>query len=406
MKKTIRVAVIYASLAFLIAPALTTAFEATAQAQTPAATTGQCTDENKGVWYGDFTKLRTVDATKAYDAAKKYLAACPTEEGQIPAYLKKWVAAYEKEARKLKLNDLFLNQRKYAEAMTLAKEILNEDPEYLPAIMDLGYGGYVLAVTTKNESGNAEAVNYAKKAIQAIEAGKTVENWAPFKSKDDALGYLYYSNGYLLRESNPSESLNNFLKAGRFEGEIKKNSQTYAFIAASYEKEYERQSLAYEATYKDKAETPESKLAVANINQLVDRIIDALARAVAVAGTDAAGQASKTQWMARLTELYKFRHGGTDTGLTELIATVLTKPLPAVPTPLTELPAGTPSTSAAPASGGATTTSAAVPVPAKTGGTTTLVPANATAATTTSNTTANNTKPAAKPKTRNNHRRH
>ena len=122
MKKTIRVVAIYASLAFLLGPVLATAFAATASAQTPAAATGQCTDENKGVWYGDFTKFRTVDATKAYDAAKKYLAACPTEEGQIPAYLKKWVAAYEAEARKLKLNDLFVNQRKYADAMTLAKK--------------------------------------------------------------------------------------------------------------------------------------------------------------------------------------------------------------------------------------------------------------------------------------------
>lgn len=48
---------------------------------------GRCTDDSKAAWYADFTKFRTTDATKAHDAAKKYLTACPTEEGQIPAYL-------------------------------------------------------------------------------------------------------------------------------------------------------------------------------------------------------------------------------------------------------------------------------------------------------------------------------
>lgn len=411
MKKTIKVLVSYVTLALLIVTAFVSA-----NAQAPAAQ-GQCTDENKTAWYADFTKFRTTDATKAYDAAKKYLTGCPAEDGQIPSYLKKWVAAYEKEARKLKLADLFVNQRKYPEAMALAKEVLNEEPDYLPAVMYLGYGGYVVAVTTKNESGNAEAVNWAKKAIAAIEGGKTLENWSPFKSKDDALGYLYYSMGYLQRVNDQNEALNNFLKAGRIDGEIKKNAQTYVFIAAAYEKEYEKQSAAYEAAYKDKPETPESKLAVANINQIVDRIVDALARAVAVAGSDAAGQANKAQWMTRLTELYKFRHGGTETGLPELIAGVLAKPLPPVPTPLTELPAA-PVTSSVPASGAAPTTGSnmATPVPANsktsTNGAVPTATATApkttttTSATTTSATTAKSTKPAAKPKTRNNHRRH
>src|SRR6185436_12717717 len=213
MKKTIGVLAIYASLALAGVPAFATIFQSTAQAQTqtpiqtpspaaPAAAQSACTDESKAAWYADFTKNRTTDAKAAYEAGKKYLSACPTEEGQIPAYLKKWVAAYEKEARKLKLNDLFIRERKYAEAMTLAKELLADEPENVTPLIYLGYGGYVVAVTTKNESGNADAANYTRKAIQAIESGKAPENWSPFKSKDDALGYLYYSLGYLERSSN------------------------------------------------------------------------------------------------------------------------------------------------------------------------------------------------------------
>jgi tetratricopeptide (TPR) repeat protein len=412
MKKNIRVLAIYATLGLMAQFAQGFQLQAQTPTPAPAAAQGQCTDESKAAWYADFTKYRTTDPTKGYEAAKKYLAACPQEEGQIPTYLKKWVIAYDKEARKLKLMDLFVNQRKYAEAIPLAKEILADEPENLIAQIALGYGGYVLAVTTKNESANAEAINYAKKAIQLIESGKAPENWSPFKTKEDALGYLYYSVGFLERASNPTEALTYFIKAAQFDSDIKKNPQTYAFIAAAYENEYAKQSADYEAKYKGKDETPESKLAVANINQLVDRVIDALARAVAVAGTDAAAQQSKAQWLARLTELYKFRHNQSDAGLTDLIASVMSKPLPPVPTPLTTLPA-TPATTTTPATGSMSNTGSTAAPGATVPGPTnrTAVPAVAESLTTTPKTTTTSaatttTKPPAKPKTRNNHRRH
>lgn len=411
MKKIIRVLAIYASLAMVAVAAFVTVMELNAQARTPAQ--GQCTDESKAAWYTDFTKYRPTDPPKAYDAAKKYLGACPAEEGPIPNYLKKWVVAYDKEARKIKLADLFVNQRKYAEALTLAKEILADEPDNISAIIDLGYGGYVLAVTTKNESGNAEAINYAKKAIQAIESGKAPENWSPFKSKDDALGYLHYSVGFLERVSNPAEALTYFIEAALFDSDIKKNPQTYAFIAAAYENEYAKQSADYEVKYKGKDETPESKLAVANINQVVDRVIDALARAVAVAGTDAASQQSKAQWLTRLTELYKFRHNQSDVGLPDLIASVMSKPLPPVPTPLTTLPVTAPATTTTPATGSMSNTGSssgpAATAPAATNNT--MAPATSSSQTTTPKTTTStavttSTKAPVKPKTRNNHRRY
>ena len=399
MKKFFGVLTIFAALVLTVAPARAVTGSAQTQTAAPAASQGQCTDESKAAWYADFTKNRTTDAKAAYEAGKKYLTACPTEEGQIPAYLKKWVAAYEKEARKLKLNDLFIRERKYAEAMTLAKELLADEPENVTPLIYLGYGGYVVAVTTKNESGNADAANYTRKAIQAIESGKAPENWSPFKSKDDALGYLYYSLGYLERASNTTSALANFIKAATFESEIKKNPQTYVFITASYEAEYAKQSAEYERLYKGKDETPESKLAVANINQLVDRIIDALARAVASAATDAAGQQSKAVWLARLTELYKFRNNNSDAGLNEMIAGVMAKPIPPVTTPLTSLPAA-PATSTTPTTNSTgSPANAATTAPVAKPATTTTAPKTTTAAETAT------TKPATKPKSRNNHRR-
>jgi tetratricopeptide (TPR) repeat protein len=341
MKKFITTILVLAALAI---PVLAQTPTAPAQTQTK---TG-CTEEAKNAVYTEFTTYRTTDPTKAYEAAKKYLA-CSQTEDQYTAYLKKWVAAYDKELRKARLNDLFINQRKYPEAYALAKEILADEPDNIIALMDLGYGGYVIAVTTKNESLNSEAIGYAKKAIQQIEAGKTPSSWLPFKSKDDALAYLNYSIGYLDRTANTAEALKYFIKSAQYESEIKKNAQTYAFIAGAYETQYAKLSADYERDFKDKPETDASKLAAENINQVVDRIIDSLARAVALAGTNQTLAASKTQWMDRLTELYKFRHNQSDAGLNEMIAAVLSKPLPPVPIPITSLPAATPTST--PASG-------------------------------------------------------
>lgn len=406
MKKIIASLALFASLAILVVsvsaqtPAQT---PAPAPAQTPAQ--GGCTDEAKNAWYTEFTANRTSQPAKAYEAAKKYLAACPAEAGDIPNYLKKWTGLYEKELRKTKLTDLFVNQRKYPEAYALAKEILVDEPDNPMVLMDLGYGGYVLAVTTKNESLNAEAVGHAKNAIQQIEAGKAPASWLPFKSKDDALAYLNYSVGYLERNSNPTEALTYFVKSTQFESELKKSPQTYAFIAGVYESQYAKQSADYEVKHKDKDETTESKLAVENINQVVDRIIDALARSVALAGTDPASQQLKTQWKERLTELYKFRHNQSDAGLNEMIASVLSKPLPPVPTPITTLPS-TPTSTTTPTSGAASTSGAGSgnSMAPSTTSTTSTTPASTTTTAPKTTTPTTPTTPV-KPKPRNNHRR-
>jgi hypothetical protein len=61
---------------------------------------------------------------------------------------------------------------------------------------------------------------------------------------------------------------------------------------------------------------------------VLDKIIDAYARAVALAGSDPAHQSAKTQSMTQLTNFYKFRHENSDAGLTDYIAKVLSTPLP------------------------------------------------------------------------------
>lgn len=334
-------------------------------AQTTSSTQDPCSTEGKEALYQSFLKNRPNDQAKAYEDAKKYLG-CPAgevTEGQqkIIDYLKKWTTAYEEGSKKNKYQTLLYNEKKYPEAYALGKEILATEPENLKLLVDLGANGYLLA-PLKNPALNAEAVTYATKALQMLEAGQTVNDWQPLQSKDVAVAYLNYTIGTLTLEKDPGAALKNLLKAAQFETPLKKSPYTYAYIAGAYETgPYAKQSEAYKVCCSGKDETPESKLALANINQLVDRMIDGYARAVALAGTDAAYSTPKTVWNDSLLQWYKYRNNNTETGLPELIAGILAKPLPPEPTPLTSLPASTPAST--PASGADSTSSTGAAAP-------------------------------------------
>jgi hypothetical protein len=214
-----------------------------------------------------------------------------------------------------------------------------------------------------------------------IDSGKTLEDWQPLANRDVATAYLNYTVGALNLEKDPATALKHLLKAAQFETPLKKSPYTYAYIAGAYETgPYARQSEAYKV-FSGKDETPESKLALANINQLIDRMIDGYARAVALAGTDSKFSAQKPVWMESLATWYKFRNGD-DKGMSEMVAAILSTPLPPEPTPLTSLP--TPAASATPANGSgsdgmsSTTTPPASATPAGTTAKGTTTPASST----------------------------
>jgi len=389
MKKMINLLAIVATLALLALPVF--AGEPAWSAAADETLQDACSAESKTAIYGEFYNEIKGDQAKAYEAAKKYVA-CPTDstddaEVKRIQYLKDFIAKYEKARRKDQVIDLVYSKSDFPKAFEAGRQVLADDPENLRTLIALSYAGYSAAVA-KNTSFSSEALGYAKKAIQLIDSGKTVDNWQPFTGKDEALGYLYYTIG-VLNAQNPGEALPAFIKAAQYEGKIKKLPSTYAYIAGTYEAgPYAKMSANYKTMYEGKDETPESKLALANINQIIDRMIDAYARAVALAGTDPKFQAGKTEWMEGLTTWYKYRHNQVTDGLNEMIASVLSKPLPPEPTPLTTLPASSPTTPAS----GTGTGQAATTTPAGTG-----TPATGAATNPTNKSTAPAPKPTPKP---------
>jgi hypothetical protein len=315
----------------------------------PVAAQDECTPEKKTAMYTEFGKIYKTDQPKAAELAKKYLA-CPApaeitpDEQKIIDYLKKWSTAYEEGSKKNNFLLYLYGDGKtakpdYPKAYGLGKELVAKEPENVKVLVHLGANGYLIA---NNPALSAEALDYARKALQLIESGKAPDDWQPLAGKDAAVAYLNFTVGALTLEKDPTNALKNLMKAAQFETPLKKSPFTYAYIAGAYETgAYAKQSEEYKI-YLDKPETPESKLALANINQIVERMIDGYARAVALAGNDPAFAKQKPDWQERLTSWYKYMHNKSDAGMTEYVAAILSKPLPPEPTPLTSLPASTP----------------------------------------------------------------
>lgn len=280
--------------------------------------------------YKRFYDNRDRNPVVAYQAARDYLQKYTKDKDQYTDYLNKWVAAYERDERKLNLPGL-INEKKFDEAYKVGERILADEPDYLRAQIDLGYAGY-LAASAKNETHNAAALNYATKAIAAIDGGKTPTEWAPFKGKDDTLAYLHYAVGFLTLKTDPNKAIDSLLKAASYESDIKKTPSTYYFLAVAYESgPYKTLSTAYQTEFAGKPESPASKAALEKLGVVMDRITDAYARAIASAGADAKTEQTRKDWQAQMLTYYKFRNNDSEAGLPEFIAGSLQKPLPPKP---------------------------------------------------------------------------
>lgn len=302
----------------------------------------ECTDDFKSATYQKWYDNRKDHQDVAFDAANEYLAVCTAEDAYTKA-LKNFVSEYKRVKASADIGKQFedaVKNAKYAEQVRLGKLVLANDPDNVKVYI-------IMAVAGLNDASLlAESSQYAKKSIEMIEAGKP---FAPLfdSNKDKALANLNYTIAKATAKDDPTAAIPYFLKALKLESELKKNPQVYVELADAYEKG-PRAKLS--ADYKSKiapdgTETADSKLVLANLNPIIDRQIDAWARAVAYA-TDPNG---KKAVMDDLTVLYKFRNK-TDAGLADLIASAPSKPLPEMPTPITSLPSSTQGST--PATGG------------------------------------------------------
>jgi hypothetical protein len=385
MKKLIRLTLFTALVLAFSLPALAQTTPATTTT-TPAAT--QDDAEAKAALYSKFRDNIKSNPQVAYESGKEYLQKYEAKDGasdQYVAYIKKWVTSYDKLARRNQFAEE-IKAKNYNAVFITGKQLLAEAPDDLGVLYELSKAG-LFAATSNNESNNADAANYARKTIQLIQSGKTFEQGKPIPNKDDILGGLNYALGIFLRKSQPVEAVNYFISAAGFEGFAKKDPQTYALLAATYEEaEYAKLRNDFNANCK----TDEQLASAActeltnKVNAVLDRMIDALARAIAYSKTTqnpTQYDAARADWMTQVTALYKYRNNGKEDGLNELIASVTSKPLPKPGDPAKQMtPTTTPASSTTTPSSSTTQPTTATPANGTqpSGKTTTTQPASST----------------------------
>jgi hypothetical protein len=289
----------------------------------------QTTDELKDRLFAQFTdykkSLNPEERRLAYPAAKDYLRKFGGDDDSNAREVQKFVTEYERAAHD---GDVFAayTAKNYTKAFEVGRSRLKSDPEdffVLATLTETGYENAVAGDATLND----ETIGYARRAIKLLEAGKLTRP-DPFKSMDMAGGFLNSTLGWFVKEQAPVEAAAAFLKAAQSDSPYRSDPAVYHRMGVAILKgEFAQLSAEYNEKYGAKPASPEQKQMFERLSHLVERTIDAYARAVALS-TRPEQQEARTRILAQLTSLYKNFHNNSEDGLNELIATVLTKPLP------------------------------------------------------------------------------
>jgi tetratricopeptide (TPR) repeat protein len=302
-------------------------------------------------WYEPY-KLRDTDQKQkdlAYQIAKEYVDKCPNEFPDNPyaKALKSYKKVYEDAQAKGQLATAFetaVKSKNYADQIKLGKQLVampsNADNAAIYLLM--GQAG----LGDPNQL--AESAQAAKKAIELVEGGKP---FAPYTNKDQALAAMNYVIAKSLMKT-PTDAIPYFVKALRYESDLKKSPVVYNELATAYgEGPVDKFTKDYATLVQQQksVDSPEVKLVVANLNQAIDGQIDAFARAAAVSTNGA----DKKAIMDVLAAVYKDRNhaDATPEQLNTLVASALSKPVPDAPKVITELPASSPTSGGTSATG-------------------------------------------------------
>ena len=291
--------------------------------------TEQQRDSEKEAYYAKFLdhkRLATGEEQRlAYEAAQKYLERFGGDNDANARTVQKFVKEYQKFTHEYDIYEAY-SAKNYVKTFEIGRPILQKEPENFYALGVLTEAGYENAIAG-NATLNAETVGYARKAIQLLDDGKVTKP-DPFKSLDIARGFLNSTLGWFLKDQSPVEAAGAFLKAVQSDSPYRTDPLIYHRLGIAILKgEFAQVSTEYNEKYGAKEPSPEQKAMFERVNHLGERAIDAYARAVALSTTPQQ-QELKNKILAQLTTLYKNFHNNSDAGLNELIASVLSKPLP------------------------------------------------------------------------------
>jgi len=261
------------------------------------------------------------DMAKAYEVAKDFLVRFGKDkdkDGNI-AKVRDFVNGY-REDKFFKAID----GKKYADAFTVGKEILAEQPNDVAVMMSLAYAGYNISATPEGKAYLDDAISYARKSTGLVEAGTEPKSYAPFKDKNEAMAFMYFIDGSLTLSKDMKAAAASLYKATQIEASIKNSSLPYYLIATYYEDLYGKMSADLKAKSKTLSDA-DFKAESDKVDKVVEAMMDAYARAVKRA--EAESSPNKTVWKNRLTQVYTFKNKSA-AALPEYINYANTMPMP------------------------------------------------------------------------------
>lgn len=289
----------------------------------------QIEDASKDQLFAQFTEykksLNPEDRRLAYPAAKSYLLRFGGDDDSNAKEVRKFVTDYERAVNRDTVFAAY-NAKNYAKAFELARPHLKVDADDFFALAILSEAGYENALAG-NATLNAETTGYTRRAIKLLEGGKLTKA-DPFINMEIAKGFLNSTLGYFVKDQAPAEAAAAFLKAVQSDSIYRNDPAIYHRMGVAIIKgEFTPLSAEYNEKYGAKQASAEQQAMLKQLLHTADRAIDAYARAVALSAKPEQAEA-RTKILAQLTSLYKNFHNNSDAGLDELIATVLSKPLP------------------------------------------------------------------------------
>ena len=313
----------------LVAFAFLISLAAVSFAQTNPTMPTQISDSQKEALYTRYSENKKVPVAErqriAYEAARDYLKRFDQEGDLHVAEMRRFVAQYERVLHSYELHQVYI-AKKYAKAFEIGRATLKKEPDNFYVLATLTQAGYDNA-QTGDASLNEETVGYAKAALAIVDGGK-LSQADPFASVDDARGFLNFALGWFLRTQSPVEAADALTQAAKFASKYKDDPLTYNLLGIAILKgEYAQVAAEYNTKFGNKPPSPEQEAMWARIAKLGERVIDAYARAVALS-THPEQAEGKAKMLTQLTTLYKNFHNGSDAGLNDLVASVLSKPLP------------------------------------------------------------------------------
>jgi hypothetical protein len=288
----------------------------------------QMSDSDRETLYARYLENKKVPVAErqkiAYEAARDYVKRYSGEQDSHLAEMRRFVNEYERVMGNFELHEAFA-ARKYAKVFEIGRESLKKNAENFYVLATLAQAGYAQA-QAGDASLNAETIDYTKRAVALAEAEK-FSNADPFSSVAEARGFLNFALGWFLRGQAAADADAALVRAVKSGTRYKDDALTYNLLGIAILKQYAQVSTEYNEKFGGKQASPEQQAMLQRIVRLSERAVDAYARAVALT-TKPEQQEGRAKMMAQLTQLYKNFHNGSEEGLNDFIASVLSKPLP------------------------------------------------------------------------------